>query len=316
MPQEANPRDLLIGTKWVFVRKRNEKGEVTRFKARLVAQGFAQRPGMDFFDTYSPVMDYCTFCILISLSIQYALQMYLLDVVTAYLYGPIQEQVILKIPDGYEMIQKLPFNMKAPCLKLNRSLYGLCQLGRNWYKRLRDFLISHAYTVYQICPCVFIKAGAGKLCIVSVYVDDTNLIGTEDGIHEAKRILSDEFEMKDLGKTTLCLGFQVEKLSGGILIHQSNLVGKILKKFRMDECHPISTPLAVRLLDPMKDQYGPMRPNETVLDESFPCMAAIGSLMYLANCTCPDISFAVNLLARHSHAPTRRHWVGIKQMMR
>ena len=97
-----------VGHKWVFVRKRNERNEVVRYKARLVAQGFTQRPGVDFEETYSPVMDGITFRYLISMAVNLDLTMKLMDVVTAYLYGNLDSDIYMKVPEGIVMSRGFP----------------------------------------------------------------------------------------------------------------------------------------------------------------------------------------------------------------
>ena len=121
-----------IGYKWVFVQKRNEKNEVVRYKARLVAQGFSQRPGIDYDETYSPMMDMITFRFLISLVIFEKLEMRLMDIVMAYLYGSLDSDIYMKIPEGFKLPDACtPRNLFS--IKLQRSLYGLKQSGRMWY---------------------------------------------------------------------------------------------------------------------------------------------------------------------------------------
>jgi hypothetical protein len=105
-------------------------------------------------------------------------------------------------------------------------------------------------------------------------------------------------------------------LSDGILIHQSAYVEKLLKRFSMDNAHPLSTPMVVRSLDPKKDPFRPKEADEKILGPEVPYLNAIGALLYLAQCTRPDIAFAVNVLARFSSEPTRRHWNGIKHILR
>jgi hypothetical protein len=122
--------------------------------------------------------------------------------------------------------------------------------------------------------------------------------------------------MKDLGKTKFCLGLQLEHLQTGILIHQSAYVQKVLSKFNMVNAYPSKTPMIVRSLEKDKDPFRPREDGEEVLGPEYPYLSAIGALMYLANNTRPDIAFAVNLLARHSAAPTKRHWNGIKNILR
>ena len=122
--------------------------------------------------------------------------------------------------------------------------------------------------------------------------------------------------MKDLGKTKFCLGLQIEHLPNGILVHQSTYTEKVLKQFYMEKAHPLSTPMVGRSLDVKKYLFRPQEDDEETLGFEVPYFSAIGALMYLANYIRPDIAFAVNLLARFSSAPTRRHWNGIKHILR
>ncbi|BBG97167.1 transposable element gene [Prunus dulcis] len=185
-----------------------------------------------------------------------------------------------------------------------------------WYNRLSKYLLKEGYTNDPICPCVFIKKSESGFAIVAVYVDDMNLIGTSEELQKTADYLKREFEMKDLGKTKYCLGLQIEHSANGILVHQSTYTEKVLKRFGMDKAHPLSTPMVVRSLDTKKDPYRPKGDDEMVLGPEVPYLSAIGALLYLAQCTRPDISFSVNLLARYSSAPTRRHWTGIKHVLR
>ncbi|XP_070035250.1 uncharacterized mitochondrial protein AtMg00810-like [Nicotiana tomentosiformis] len=113
--------------------------------------------------------------------------------------------------------------------------------------------------------------------------------------------------MKDIGKTKLCLGLQIEHLPNETFVHQSAYIEKVLKQFYMDGAHPLSTPMIVRSLDMNKDPFRPQEKNEEFFDSEVPYLSEIGVLMYLANTTRPGITFPVNVLARYSSAPTRRH---------
>jgi hypothetical protein len=112
------------------------------------------------------------------------------------------------------------------------------------------------------------------------------------------------------------LGLQLEHLPEGVFVQQSTYTKRVLEKFNVDECHPLRTPMIVRSLEADKDPFRPKEEDEQGLGPEVPYLSAIGALMYLANCTRPDIAFAVNLLARYSTAPTKRHWVGVKTMLR
>jgi hypothetical protein len=181
---------------------------------------------------------------------------------------------------------------------------------------LSNFLLQRGYINNDDYPCVFIKKSCDGFCIISVYFDDLNIIGMTRDIEEAMAYLKTEFEMKDLGKTKFCLGLQLEHLPEGVFVHQSTYTKRVLEKFNMDECYPLRTPMIVRSLEADKDPFRPKEEDEQGLGPEVPYLSAIGALMYLANCTQPDIAFSVNLLARYSAAPTRRHWVDVKTILR
>ncbi|KAM1356837.1 hypothetical protein PS2_030661 [Malus domestica] len=141
-----------------------------------------------------------------------------------------------------------------------------------------------------------------------------NLIGTPEELEEIAAHLKLEFEMNDLGKTRYCLGLEIEHCLDGILVHQSNYTQKVLRRFNEDEAKPSSTPMIVRTLDVKRDPFRPKEDEEEILEPEVPYLSAIGALLYLAQCFRPDISFAVNLLARYNNAPTRKHWNGVKDI--
>ncbi|KAL0392725.1 UNVERIFIED_CONTAM: Retrovirus-related Pol polyprotein from transposon TNT 1-94 [Sesamum radiatum] len=307
-PEDVKP----VGYKWVFVRKRNEQDEIVRYKARLVPKGFSQRPGIDYEETYSPVVDATTFRYLISLAVKEGLDLHLLDVVTAYLYGSLDNDIYMKLPEGFHLPEAYNSNSREHySIKLNKSLYGLKQSGRMWYNRLSDYLLKEGYTYDPISPCIFMRRSGNEFVIIAVYVDDLNIIGTPEELPKAINCLKKEFEMKDLGRTKYCFGLQVEHLKNGILVHQETYIAKVIKRFYMDKSHPFSTPMVVRSLDVKKDPFRPRESDEEFLGPEVPYLSAIGALMYLANHTRPDITFAVNLLARYNSAPTREG-IGMK----
>ena len=122
--------------------------------------------------------------------------------------------------------------------------------------------------------------------------------------------------MKDLGRTKFCLDLQIEHLPRGIFVHQSTYTKKVLERFNMSKDHPVKTLMVVRSLEEDKDPFRPRSDDEKPLGREVPYLSAIGALMYLVNCSRSDIIFAVNLLTRHSANPTRRHWVGVKTILR
>ncbi|KAM2855266.1 hypothetical protein FF1_025609 [Malus domestica] len=185
-----------------------------------------------------------------------------------------------------------------------------------WYNRLSEYLTSQGYVNNELCLCVLIKKSHSGFAIVAVYVDDMNLIGTPVKLEEIAAHLKSEFEMKDLGKTRYCLGLEIKHCSDGILVHQSNYTQQVLRHFNEDKAKPSSTPMVVRTLDTKRDPFRPKENEEEILELEVPYLSAIRDLLYLAQCIRPNISFAVNLLARYINAPTRKHWNGVKDIFR
>ncbi|KAL4021171.1 hypothetical protein IC575_019962 [Cucumis melo] len=176
--------------------------------------------------------------------------MHLIDVVTAYLYGSLVNEIYMKIPEEFKIPESYNSNSREIySIKLQRSLYGLKQSGRMWYNRLSEYLLKECYQNNPICPCVFIKKSQSGFAIIDVYVDDLNIIGTREELSKAIEYLKKEFEMKDLGKTKFCLVLQIEHLADEIFIHQSTYIEKILKRFYVDKAHPLNIPMVVRSLD-------------------------------------------------------------------
>ena len=162
-----------------------------RYKVRLVAQGFTQRPGIDFQFTYSSVMDSGTFRYLLGMAVQYSLDTQLLDVVTAYLYGPLDSQLYIRPPP--EFLDQAPpedTNGNYSGLQLQKALYGLKQAGHMWYKYLRNFLLFHNFQHDQALPCLFILQHTSGFVIIVVYVDNLNLVGTPATCQHAMSVLA------------------------------------------------------------------------------------------------------------------------------
>ena len=173
-------------------------------------------------------MDDITFRYLIYLAANMNLDMQLMDVVTTYLYGSLDAHIYMKIPDGFKILEiRENENRNMYSIKLQRSLYGLKQSGRMWFNRLSEFLLKREYINNNAYPCVFIKKSLNGFCIISVYVEDINIIGTRKEIEEASSCFNMEFEMKDLGKTKYCLDLQIQHLLKGIFLLEEGF-GEIL----------------------------------------------------------------------------------------
>ena len=279
-----------IGHKLIFTRKRDENGNIIRYKVRLVAQGYTQQPGIDFEQTYSPVMDSTSFRYLLSLAVQLTLETRLLDVVTAYLYGDLDTELHIKPPPDF--VPQLPSSKpgKFTGLKIRKALYGLKQAGRAWYHHLKSFLLFNDFTNNPALPCIFVLKRDKEFVILAVYVDDLNTIGTPKLTTYVELILTNQFEMKLLGRTTFCIGLQIKHFAdGSLLLHQQTYTRKLLKTFNMDTANALSAPM-IGKSKTEDDPYRPAEDNEEEVDRR-QYLAAVGALLYLATNTWPDSTY-------------------------
>ena len=201
--------------------------------------------------------------------------------------------------------------------RLNKSLYGLKQAPRCWYKRFDSFIMSLGYNRLNSDPCAYYKRfGDGDFIILLLYVDDMLVAGpNNDRIKELKAQLAKEFEMKDLGPTNKILGMQIyrDRNNRKIWLSQKNYLKKILQRFNMQDCKPISTPLPINFK--LSSSMSPS--NEARMEMSrVPYASAVGSLMFAMVCTRPDIAQAVGAVSRYMVNPGKEHWSAVKRILR
>jgi hypothetical protein len=225
-------------------------------------------------------MNGINFRYLISLAIKKHLSLELIDVVTAYLYGSLDSDIYMKVLDGI-FVPNRCVNRNMYYVKLVKSMYDLKQSGRMWYNQLKEFLLNKGYSNSDDCPCVFIRKSSTGFCIISVYVDDLNIIGYAKDIDKVHNHLKKEFEMKDLCKIKFYLVLQIEHFQTGILVHQSAYIKKVLKKFNMDKACPERTPMIIHALKKDIDPFRPKQEGEEVLEAEYPYLSVIGALIYL-----------------------------------
>jgi hypothetical protein len=157
----------VVGTKWVFRNKQDEHGVVTRNKAQLVAEGYSQVEGLDFDETFAPVARLETIRILLAYATYHGFKLYQMDVKSAFLNGPIKEEVYVEQPPDFED-NEYPSHV----YKLSKALYGLKQAPRAWYECLRDFLLTNDFKVRKADPTLLTKTIDKDLFICQIYVDD------------------------------------------------------------------------------------------------------------------------------------------------
>jgi hypothetical protein len=227
-----------VGCKWVLKKKFKPDGTIDKYKTHLMAKGYTQKEGEDFFDTYSPIARLTTFRVLLSLATSYGLLIHQMDVKTAFLNGELEEQIYMTQPDGFVVE-----GHENKVCKLYKSLYGLKQAPKQWHEKFNLTLISAAFCVNEADRCVYDRYGGGQGVILCLYVDDILIFGTSlDVINEVKIFLYQNFDMKDLGEADVILNIKLIKRENGITLLQSHYVEKMLKRFGYKDSKSSPTP--------------------------------------------------------------------------
>jgi hypothetical protein len=295
-----------VGNKWVLVRKFNKQGELVKYKARLVAKGYSQIPGMDYTDTYSPVVRLETIRTILALAVTQDWEIQQMDVKGAYLNGILKEEVYMNQPEGYE-------DGTSRLCRLIKTLYGLKQSGREWNIELNNKLETKGFNRLYSDPCTYIRKSNGGVEIITVWVDDL-LIFTNDPklMNDLKKELQDMFEVTDLGDPNKIVGIEIERNreKGELKILQSKYIEAILERYGLSEANAVTTPL-----DP-KVKLKPLTQTSEKGNRSNNYASLIGSLMYAAVGTRPDIAYAVYRLALYTADPNISHWTAAKRVLR
>ena len=302
----------VITSKWVFKKKRGVFGAVEKYKARVVARGFLQEPGVDFTDTYSPTVRQESIRLMLAMAASEGMQMEQLDVTTTFLYAELKEEVYLEIPEGM-----FPDGEHAgKVLRLLRALYGLKQSPRCWNLHLDKALGYFGMKRLSADFCVYVIGVGAFRVMLGVFVDDMFMIGhLMEQINKLKMQLQGRFKMKDLGAATFLLGMEIRRLPGGdVKLVQEKYLGEVLERFPVEGSRLASTPLPPACK--LSQEDGPKSAEERRSMTQIPYRSAIGSLMYLATCTRPDIAAAVSSLSRFNNNPGLPHWDGVQHLLR
>jgi hypothetical protein len=297
------PKQNVVGIKWVFRNKQDEHGVVTRNKARLVAKGYAQVAGLDFEETFAPVARLESIRILLAYAAHHSFRLFQMDVKSAFLNGPIKEEVYVEQSPGFED-DRYPDHV----FKLSKALYGLKQAPRAWYECLRDFLIANAFKVGKADPTLFTKTCDGDLFVCQIYVDDIIFGSTnQKSCEEFSRVMTQKFEMSMMGELTYFLGFQVRQLKDGTFLSQMKYTQDLLKRFGMKDAKPAKTPMGT-------DGHVDLNKGGKSVDQKA-YRSMIGSLLYLC-ASRPDIMLSICMCARFQSDPRECHLVAVKRILR
>ncbi|KAG8489513.1 hypothetical protein CXB51_017534 [Gossypium anomalum] len=303
-----------VRCKWVFKKKEGTPGvEEPKYKARLVAKGYSQVPGVDFTDVFSPVVKHSSIRAFLGIVAIHDLELDQLDVKTAFLHGELEEDIYMQQPEGFTVSEKEDY----VCL-LKKSLYGLKQSPRQWYKRFDSFMTSHDFKRSSFDSCVYFKKNNdGSFVYLLLYVDDMLIAAKDKGeIRKVKAQLSEEFEMKDLGPVKKILGMKIlrDRKTSKLYLSQKGYIEKLLCRFNMRSAKPVSTPLAAHFR--LSSTLSPQSDDEIEYMSHVPYSSAVGSLMYAMVCSRPDLSYAVSAVSRYMANPGKEHWKVVQWILR
>ncbi|XP_019057729.1 PREDICTED: uncharacterized protein LOC109116546 [Tarenaya hassleriana] len=283
--------------------QQQDEGAGDACKVRLVAKGFHQRPGIDYHDTFRPVIKPASIRLVLSIAMSHGWSLRQLDMNNAFLQGHLHDDVYMMQPSGF-VDQDRPSHV----CKLHKALYGLKQAPRAWYNELRQFLISSGFKNSLADTSLFIFCKHGIVIYVLVYVDDIVVTGNDTSRNQQFiQLLSDRFSVKDLGDLKFFLGVEVSRSHKGLFLTQQRYVQDLLKRTNMLHAKSVATPMSLT--------------TSLILNSGLPLedpteyRNVVGSLQYL-NFTRPDIAFTVNKLSQFMHSPTSDHWQAVKRVLR
>src|SRR5271168_1705203 len=226
---DRTPKMKVLGSKWVFKVKRDQDGNIVKFKARYVAKGYMQIYGLDYTNTYANVADIDTIRILLAMACFYDWECDTVDIVTAFLNGDLEEEVYMDQIEGFE---EDPTGAKV--YKLLKSIYGLKQAPRAWQQRFYKHLRKLGFTQLRTDSAVFIRRTNGIPVIIMIHVDDMAIMGpSRDLVDEFKRQLAEKFEIEDNGPISSFLGLKVtrNRTARTLELSQKTYIESLVKEF-------------------------------------------------------------------------------------
>ena len=298
------PNRVPTTNKWVFIKKFSKDSKLQKYKVRLVARGFTQRLGMDYNETFSPVIHLETICTILVQAVKKDWKIQQMDVKGAYLNGILKEEIYMKQPKGYD-------DETGRLCQLIKTLYGLKQSGCKWNKELNGQLESKGFTSLHSDLCVYIWCTNRNIEIITVWVNDLLLFSnTPDIMDHLQGELQTLFELTNMGDLTKIVRIEIKHncAQKSLRITQNKYIESILEKWGMKDANSIKVPMDPKLQLERSDS--------TELGYSTAYALLIGSLMYTAITTCPDIAYAVSWLPSFTANPNMSHWTAAKQVLR
>ena len=283
----------ILGSTWAFKLKRFPDGRPKKWKARFVARGDQQIAGVEFDETYAPVVQWTTVRMMLILECLLGLKSCQADVECAFLHGALEEgeEIYMHMPRGFKQDKK--------CFRLNKTLYGLRQSPRAFHKFLVESLSKQGLKQSHLDPCLFV----GDKVVAVSFVDDCLFWAKdEQDINDCLlKLRNDGLMIEKEGDAAGFLGVDLKKEDGTITMTQTGLIDRIITALGLDDgkAHAKATPAEHKPL--VRDTEG------LPAEGAFSYSSVVGMLLYLSGHSRPDIAYAVNCCARYMFAPRKSH---------
>jgi len=265
-------------------------------------RGYGQHLGYDYLETHLPIIQMELIRAILAITIAKHLKIQQMDVKGAYLNGILKETIYMCQPNGFE-------DRTARVCLLIRTLYGLKQSGCKWNAKFNEKMKMWGYKRLCADLCVYIRSKAGKIAIVTIWVDDLLLFtNSKETMEEIKKDICAEWETTDMGEPTKIVGIEITQSPGQISISQRKSIENILKRQSLINANPVKMPLDPNIkIEPNPDG------NEG--DRSNVYAQLIGELQFITNSTWPNIMYAINRLASYTANPSMQHQMALKRIL-
>ena len=301
---EIPPGTPILAAVWSMRRKRRiDTQEIYKYKGRLTIHGGMQVHGVNYWETYSPVVRWSTIRLILTISIMNGWYTRQLDFVLAYPQAPVECDLYMAIPYGYEI--KDP---KRYALKLRKNLYGQKQAGRVWNKYLTKILLDSGFIQSKVDECMFYF----NTCIILIYVDDTIICGpTQTQVEHVVAVMGTLFNVEDQGDIKDYLGVRLTKLDDKrMMLAQPHLIQSIIKDLGFPP-RTNAAPTPALINQPLQPD-----PDGELFNEPWSYRSVIGKLNFLEKSTRPDLAYAVHQCARYTADPRASHGKAVKRIVR
>jgi hypothetical protein len=312
VPRPPKPTNV-VDCKWVFKIKKNSAGEIDKYKARLVARGFTQIHGVDYYETYAPVARLASLRLVLAAAAHHDWPIDVFDFHSAFLNRKLDdnEVIYMELPPGFD---KRGRDLVA-CLQV--ALYGSKQGALKWYQRLCRELAELGFRCTEADWGVFVAKIGAHLLILASHVDDCTITGSSNELVKSfKDKIGSRFKITDLGPISWLLGMKVtcDRDARTISISQEPYIDALLAKYNFTDVKLVSIPMVPNIQ--LSRNQSPKSAVEVAKMRQVPFRAALGSLMYLAVGTRPDIAFVISTLVQFTENPGWTHWEALKRVYR